>query len=166
MVPIAAAVRPGRPARRRGRRARAGAIRPRSLRRLREGLPEGALWWICATDPASACGIDLPELKSSLPRRLASTHLTFVGRDARFVARRGGRELEFRTAPEDPVNPELLAPLRVALTRAFDPLRAIEVETINGEPASRSPYLAAFAGFAATREAGAVRLRRRYASGG
>jgi len=139
---------------------------PEALRRLREGLPEGALWWLWAGDPASLCGVDLPELKSLLPARRSTTHLAFVGSELRWVSRRSGRELEFRTAPDDPVNPELLAPLRVALTRAFDPARAIEVETINGEPAARSPYLSAFGAFAATREGGALRLRRRYSTGG
>jgi len=139
---------------------------PAALRRLREGLPETAVWWLCASDPASACGLDLPELKAGLPRRVASNHLAYVGSRLCFVARRSGRELEFRTAPDDPLNAELLAPLRSALTRAHAPARAVEVETINGEPASRSPYLAAFAAFSVTREGAAVRLRRRYSSGG
>ncbi len=139
---------------------------PAALRRLREGLPGTALWWLCATDPASACGIDLPELKSALPRRVATTHLAFVGGALRFVSRRSGRELEFRSAPDDPINAELVAPLRSALVRAFAPLRAVEIETINGEPAAQSPYLAAFARFSVTREGASVRLRRRYAGGG
>ena len=139
---------------------------PEAVRRLREELPERAVWWISAVDPASACGLDLAELKAALPRRVASNHLAYVGRELRFLSRRSGRELEFRSAPGDPLNVELVAPLRVALTRAFEPLRAIEVETINGEAAARSPYLDAFAGFASTREGAALRLRRRYSSGG
>jgi ATP-dependent Lhr-like helicase len=139
---------------------------PEALRILRAGLSETALWWLSAADPASPCGIDLPGLKGALPRRLPSTHIVFRGREPLLVSRRSGRELEVRLAPDDPALVDALLPLRSALVRAFDPARAIEIETINGEPAARSPYLVAFADFSVTREGGGgVRLRRRYAGG-
>lgn len=106
-------------------------------------------------DPASPCGLDLPGLKGTLPRRVAGSHLVFRGTDLLLVSRASGRELEIAVAPGDPVARELLAPFRNALTRAFDPAKAIDVETINGEPAARSPHLDAFADFSVTREAGA-----------
>ncbi len=135
---------------------------PEAVRRLRAGLAAGALWWVNALDPASPCGLDLPELKGQLPRRVPGSHLVYRGSELLLVSRASGRELEIASAPDDPATGELLAPLRSALTRAFDPVRAIDIETINGEPAGRSPYLAAFADFSVTREGGGVRLRRRY----
>ena len=72
-------------------------------------------------------------------------------------------EFELRVSANDPGLADLVAPYRAALARAVEPLRAVELRTINGEPAATSPYLAAFAGFARTRESGgAVRLRRSY----
>lgn len=136
-----------------------------AVRRLRAGLSDDALWWVNALDPASPCGLDLPELKTGLPRRLPGAHLAYRGAELLLVSRASGRELELATAPDDPVNRVLLAPLRSALTRSFDPLRAIDVATINGEAAGNSPYLAAFADFSVTREGSGVRLRRRYAGG-
>ncbi len=139
---------------------------PAAVRRLQEPTARGAIWWCSALDPASLCGIDLPELKSALPRRTASSHLVYRGSELVLVARRGGRELTFATSPADPGLSELVRPLRVALTRAVAPLAAIEVEAINGEPADQSAYRAAFAGFSTTREMGRLRLRRQYRDGG
>jgi len=139
---------------------------PAAVRRLQEAPAHGVVWWCSALDPASLCGIDLPELKSALPRRTASSHLVYRGSELLLVARRSGRELTFAASPEDAGLDDLLRPLRVALTRAVAPLAAIEVETINGEPADQSPYRAAFAGFSVTRERGRLRLRRHYRDGG
>ena len=139
---------------------------PEAVRRLRAGLATGAIWWVNALDPASPCGLDLPGLKPGLPRRVAGSHLVFRGSEPLLVSRASGRELEIAVAAEDPLVRELLAPLRSALTRAFDPVRAIDVETINGEPAARSPHLRSFTDFSVTREGGGVRLRRRYDRGG
>ena len=65
--------------------------------------------------------------------------------------------------PGDPALPALVEPLRVVLTRGFAAERAIEVETINGEPAERSDYRGAFEAFAVSRESRGLRLRRSYA---
>lgn len=139
---------------------------PDAVRRLRAGLAERAIWWVNGLDPASPCGLGLPGLKGALPRRVAGSHLVYRGADLLLVSRASGREIEIDVAPDDPVAGELTAPFRTALTRAFDPAKAIDVETINGEPAGRSPYLAMFAGFSVTREGSAVRLRRRYGGAG
>jgi len=135
---------------------------PGALRALDAGLPEGAVWWHAATDPASLCGVDLPRLKSWLPRRVAGTFLVWHGERLALVIRRMGRELEFAVDPGSAVVPALLRPLEILLTRAFDPLRSIEVETINGMPAGESDYLPAFSRFSRARTAKGVRLRRSY----
>ncbi|HLF56727.1 MAG TPA: ATP-dependent helicase, partial [Thermoanaerobaculia bacterium] len=136
---------------------------PALARELAAGLPDGGLWWHAATDPASLCGVDLPELKAALPRRVAGTWLVWRGDELAATIRRGGREIDFALASSDPALSALVEPLRVALTRGFAPERSIEVESIGGEPADRSAYRAAFAGFAATQETWGLRLRRSYA---
>ncbi len=134
------------------------------MRQLRDGLPAAAVWWCSALDPASPCGLDLPGLRGSLPRRSASTRLVYRGSRLSAVLARGGREIQFSVAADDPLLPALVEPLRSALTRAVDPERSIDVETINDQPAGTSPYFGAFAAFECTRDGGLLRLRRRYAS--
>ncbi len=137
---------------------------PKALRQLRDGLPAAAVWWCSALDPASPCGLDLPGLQGTLPRRSASTRLVYRGSRLSAVLARGGREIQFAIPPDDPLLPELLEPLRSALTRAVAPERSIDVERINDQSAATSPYFAAFAAFERTRDGGLLRLRRRYAS--
>ena len=136
---------------------------PGALRRLRDGLPGGAVWWCSALDPVSPCGLELPGLQGTLPRRAAATRLAYRGSRLAAVFARGGREIRFALPPDDPGLPELLAPLRAALTRAVAPERSLDVEQINGEAAGSSPYFGAFAAFDRTRDGGLLRLRRRYA---
>ncbi|MEO7795571.1 MAG: DEAD/DEAH box helicase [Thermoanaerobaculia bacterium] len=137
---------------------------PGALRRLRDGLPGAAIWWCSAADPASPCGLEIVGLQGTLPRRMASTRLVYRGSKLCANFARGGREIQFALPPEDPSLPELLAPLKNALTRAFAAERVIDVERINDAPAGSSPYLGAFAVFDSTRDGGLLRLRRRYAS--
>ncbi len=137
---------------------------PAAVRQLQESPVEGAVWWCVASDPVSLCGVELPELKSSLPRRVPSHHLVYRGARLALVSRRGGRELDFRVPPTDPGLAELLRPLEVALTRAVAPVSEVEVERVNGEAADRSPFREAFARFSVTREMGRLRLRRSYRS--
>jgi ATP-dependent Lhr-like helicase len=137
---------------------------PALARDLTAGLPDGGIWWHAATDPASLCGVDLPELKAVLPRRVAGTWLVWRGAEIVATFRRSGREVEFALPADDPALAALVEPLRVALTRGFEPERSIEIETIGGEPAESSAHRRAFASFATTREARGLRLRRSYAS--
>ena len=103
--------------------------------------------------------------KGALPRRSASTRLVYRGSRLSAVLARGGREIQFsRRRRTIRGLAQLLEPLRSALTRAVDPERSIDVETINDQPAGTSPYFAAFAAFECTRDGGLLRLRRRYAS--
>ena len=136
---------------------------PSALARLREGEAGDALWWQSAADPSSLAGLDLAELKAALPRRLPTTHVVWRGARVAAVLRRSGRELEFRVPADDPELGSLVEPLRVALTRAFDPERSLEVESINGAAADGSAWRGALDAFAVTREGGGVlRLRRRW----
>ncbi len=137
---------------------------PSAVRRLRDGLPSAAVWWCSALDPASPCGLDLPGFSGTLPRRSASTRIAYRGSRLSAVFARGGREIRFMLPADHPDLARLIEPLRSALTRAVDPERSIDIETVNGEPAAESPYFGAFAAFDRVRDGGLLRLRRSYAS--
>ncbi len=134
-----------------------------ALRRLRDGLPEDRIWWTSAADPASPCGLGLGGLEAPLPRRAATSHLVFHGRRLVVVSERRGRRLTIRVAADHPQLPEYLGFLKVMLTRAVRPMRAIVVETVNGEAAAASAFRVLFEKlFHTVKDAGAVRLMRRY----
>ena len=134
-----------------------------ALARLREGMPGDPVWWVNALDPASPCGLGLDRWKGEIPARVPSNHLVFHGARRVVVSKRHGAELEVAVGPDHPRLGDYLEFLKVLLTRRFDPVKAIDVETINGEPAVGSPYATALVErFAATRELQSLRLRRRY----
>jgi ATP-dependent helicase Lhr and Lhr-like helicase len=131
-----------------------------ALRRLQQGLPEDRVVWMSAVDPASPCGLGLLD---GLPRRVASNHLVFHGRELVLVSQRHGQRLDFRVGPEHPRMADYLIVLRVLLTRPSKPRSSISVEEINGEPAPGSPYAAVLRErFAATRDRGTLILTKRY----
>ncbi len=116
---------------------------PAAFRVFREGLPKDAVWWVSAVDPASACGLAVEGLRGVLPKRVEGTHLVFRGAELVLVSQRKGRALTIQAPPDDPRLWEYFDVLRHLLTRDFDPERRVVIETINGEPAPDSPYLAA-----------------------
>jgi ATP-dependent Lhr-like helicase len=136
---------------------------PAAVRRLRRELPLDAVWWVSALDPASPCGLALPELRGVFPRRIAGTHVVFQGSQLVMSSEARGRRLRFEVGPDHPRLVDYLEPLRVQLTRSFAPVRSIEVQEINGEPAVESPFAAALAArFQVTSTASGLRLWRRY----
>jgi ATP-dependent Lhr-like helicase len=116
-------------------------ISHRAFRMLQRDLPEEAVYWINAADPASACGLPIDGIRGNLPRRLDSTHLVFRGKELVFVSRKNGSSLRFLVSPDDPAIHEYLGILKHLLARNFQPKRRITIETINGKPAAGSPYL-------------------------
>jgi ATP-dependent Lhr-like helicase len=135
---------------------------PRAVERLRDGIVSDAPWWCPAIDAASPCGIDLESERGRWPRRVATTRLVFRGARLVAVLRRGGAEIEIREGGGAAGG--VVEPLAQALTRAIRPERAVDVETINGEPAAASAFAALFDAFDRTRGGdGSLRLRRRYA---
>jgi ATP-dependent Lhr-like helicase len=94
-----------------------------------------------ATDPASLCGIQLDSIRGSLPARVTSTHLVYRGTRLVLIYRRNGKELTFNVPPDDPRLPEYMVILRHLLTRQFQPVKRIAIETINGEKAPQSKYV-------------------------
>ena len=116
-------------------------ISHQAFRNLQHKLPEDAVYWMNATDPASLCGIQLDSIRGSLPPRVSGTHLVYRGTKLVFISRRNGRELTFNVPPDDPRLPEYMGVLRHLLTRQFQPVKRIAIETINDEKAPQSPYV-------------------------
>ena len=111
-----------------------------AFRMLQRKFPEDSVYWICATDPASVCGIRLDALKGKLPRRVPGTHLVYHGSRLVMESRRSAKTLIFHVPETDPHLQSYLGLLHHLLTRRFQPMRRIVIEIINGEDASRSPY--------------------------
>ncbi|MCZ6868842.1 MAG: DEAD/DEAH box helicase [Gammaproteobacteria bacterium] len=95
--------------------------------------------WMNAQDPASVAGLGLS--LPDLPRRAAGNHLVYRGDELVLISESRGRELTIRLAPGDPDLQVCFAPLEHLLTRRRPSLTRIELEHINGEPASTSEYL-------------------------
>ncbi|UCG00048.1 MAG: DEAD/DEAH box helicase [Spirochaetaceae bacterium] len=117
-------------------------ISQRAFRVLQRGLPEEVIYWICAADPASPCGLGLPI--AGLPARLASTHLVFHGSRLGVVSKRRGAELELQVSPEHPSLPRYLRLFDDLLSRDSGSRKSIRVEQINGSPSRESPYKRVF----------------------
>ncbi len=111
-----------------------------AFRMLQRKFPEETVYWICATDPASVCGIRLDALKGKLPRRVPGTHLVYHGSKLVMESRRSAKTLIFHLPENAPHLQTYLGLLHHLLTRRFQPMRRIVIETINGEDASLSPY--------------------------
>lgn len=119
-------------------------IAPRAFRILQRKLPERAIYFIDALDPASLCGIQLAAMKGILPKRLPGTHCVYRGTKIVMISERNGSALTFNVEHDDQDLPQILSPLRLMLTRQFQPLHRITVETINGEEAAGTPFMDAF----------------------
>ena len=103
--------------------------------------PGSEVYWLNAQDPASLCGIALKPLKDRLPRRQAGTHLVYSGDRLVLVLRRHGGALTFHVPASDKNIQSYLGVLRHLMSRQFQPRQQITVETINAEPAARSPFV-------------------------
>jgi ATP-dependent Lhr-like helicase len=82
-------------------------------------------------------------MRRMLPARVVSTHLVYRGNQLKVVSKRNGKDLTFHVLPDDPYLPEYMILFRHLLTRQFQPVRRIAIETINGEKAPQSPYVPA-----------------------
>jgi ATP-dependent Lhr-like helicase len=129
-------------------------ISPEAFRTLQEPLPQDAVYWINATDPAALCGLG-PAQVQGLPPRVPSTYLVYHGSRLVMIAKRMGKGLDIFAAPDDARLAEYFALFKDLLIREFHPLQRIVVETINGAPALSSPYAAALKkfGFRSSRNA-------------
>jgi ATP-dependent Lhr-like helicase len=108
--------------------------------RLQNYTPNNKVFWINAQDPASLCGVDLPELKNHLPRRLATTFLVYQGSRLILVVKRNGKELEFKVEPDFSHLKECLQLFKDLLGRDFNPLKNIVIKKVNNENVLESPF--------------------------
>jgi ATP-dependent Lhr-like helicase len=118
-------------------------ISQKAFRRLQQKLPEKRIFWINAADPVSLCGLQIDNLRGMLPPRVSSTHLVYRGKDLKVISKRSGRDLSFLVAHDDPDLPDYFISLKHLLTRKFQPMRRIAIETINDGRATESPYIPA-----------------------
>ncbi|MBN2551509.1 MAG: hypothetical protein JXB06_02015 [Spirochaetales bacterium] len=131
-----------------------------SFRRLKEGLPEDEVYWVCAADPASACGLGLTD--AGLTARLLSNHLVYHGSRLVMVSTRRGREVEIRVSPGDDSLHRCLGLFADLAGREAAPRRSIRVERINGLAARESPYRGLFLERGFTEEYKGLILRAGY----
>ena len=122
-------------------------ITPETLRTLQKGLDEDRIFWLNACDPASLCGIGTESLHKGLPPRLPSTYLVYHGTKLAVIFKKNGKELAFFVPADHPLLPRYLEVCKVLLTRQFNPLKIIAVDSINGLPPIRSEYLRALKAF-------------------
>lgn len=130
------------------------------FRRLKRGLPEDAVYWMNAADPASACGLPVKALKKILPPRRPTTHVVFTGARPVVVSRKKGKELEIQIKPDHPLLEKCLTVFREMLTRNFNPARVVTVKTINGIPAAASGYEKVFMNAGFSKDFNDLELRR------
>ncbi len=103
-----------------------------AFRMLQRKFPQEPVYWLCATDPASACGIRLDALKGKLPRRVPGTHLVYHGGKLVMESRRNAKALIFHVPETDPHLQSYLGLLHHLLTRRVQPMRRIAIETSVG----------------------------------
>jgi ATP-dependent Lhr-like helicase len=115
-------------------------IAHRAFRLLQRQLPEDAVYWVGAADPASVCGLQLDDLRGEMPRRVPSTHLVYHGSRLVLISSRNGKSLSFRVAADDPDIQRYFGLLHHLLSRPFQAVRQLGVETINDDRAAGSPY--------------------------
>jgi ATP-dependent Lhr-like helicase len=132
----------------------------RGFRLLREGLPDSAVFWISAADPASVSGLGLPI--DGLPPRLATSHLVYHGSRLVLVSKKGGKDLELRIVADHPSLQRYLGLFADHLTREAAPRTSIRVERINELPARASPYKQAFLDYGFVEEYKGLVLRAGY----
>jgi ATP-dependent Lhr-like helicase len=133
-----------------------------ALRMLRQEFPHDAVYWLNAADPASPCGLGLAALTGTLPRRVPTTYIVYHGVRQVLTVLRSGRALEIHVPPDQILLPDYYGVLNELVTREFNPLPAVKVETVNGKPAVRSAYKESLLEFGLREDYRTLVLRKRY----
>lgn len=115
-------------------------ISSEAFRLLREGLDEERMFWMNAKDPASLCGIGLESLKGLMPHRTAFNHIVCLGTRIIMELCKSGRDLRIHIPPDHPRLEEAFTVYRDIMTRGFNPVNPVYIDTINSAPASGSDY--------------------------
>ena len=109
---------------------------PQAVRQLERLSKPQATFWISALDPVSPCGLGLRI--EGLPQRRLGNHLGYFEGELAVVSESFARRLTIRLDVDDPGLDALLP----NLARMCAARKRLATETINGEPAKLSPYLA------------------------
>jgi ATP-dependent Lhr-like helicase len=133
-----------------------------AFRMLQDPLPQDAVFWINAADPASLCGIAPGSGQQGLPPRIPSTHLVYHGSGLVMVSKRLGKSLVFLAGPEDTHLADYFSLFKDLLGREFNQMQKISVETVNNKPALRSPYAEALKQFGFRSARNALELWKEY----
>jgi ATP-dependent helicase Lhr and Lhr-like helicase len=115
----------------------------RAFQTLQSRLPENKTYWVNAVDPASICGVQIETIKGSLPKRIAGNHVVYHGSKPVVISERNGRVLTIKVPPDDENLPGYFSFMRNLLSRQFQPLHRITIDTMNGERAADSTYVTA-----------------------
>ena len=117
---------------------------PQAVRHLERLDKAEAAFWISALDPASPCGLGVGI--EGLPQRRVGNHLGYFEGELAVVSETFARRLTIRLDVDDPGLDALLP----NLARICSARKRLATETINGEPARSSPYLATLSRHLAT----------------
>jgi ATP-dependent helicase Lhr and Lhr-like helicase len=101
------------------------------------------LVWINALDPAASSLYAPSERQTALPSRLPANRLCVERGKVLAVSTRSYRELSLTLEPGDARLPEVFGLFAAARSRDASPERRIVLESVNGESASRSPFVPA-----------------------
>lgn len=113
-------------------------IAPRAFSALQNNLPAPSCFWMAAADPISPCGLglDWPQL----PQRRLGNYLAFMNSELALVVENYGKDLTYQLDWDN----QHLHQVNAVLTHLVQHRRMrLEIQTINGEPARHSAYLAA-----------------------
>ncbi len=111
-----------------------------ALRALRRPLPMDAMYFMNATDPASLCGLPIPGIKHTLPRRVPGNFLVFHGSSLVAVVQDGGSVIRFQLPPGHASLAAVMELYRCLLARKSHRSGQTLLKTVNDEPATKSPY--------------------------
>jgi len=118
-------------------------VTPRALGHFQQTLPE-RVFWICAADPISPCGLGLPHASlPDLPRRIPGNHLVYRGAELVLRSENHAQRLHIDLDPANADLPTAFGVLHHLLERDVQPRSKLRVESINGDDPNRSAYLPA-----------------------
>jgi ATP-dependent Lhr-like helicase len=109
---------------------------------LDESSDSGPLW-INALDPAANALYAFALRTKALPQRVSANRICVDAGEIVAVSARSFRELTLAVGPEDPRLPSILSLFPSARGRNARAETRIVVDSVNGSPASRSPFAAA-----------------------
>ncbi|MDA0978709.1 MAG: ATP-dependent helicase, partial [Proteobacteria bacterium] len=115
---------------------------PASLR-VFQANRDDQVFFINATDPVSPSGLGLGIHGDRLPRRIATNYLVYQGARLVMTVARRGRDLQIELEPGDEKLAACFEVLHHLCYRAIDPVRQLQIDTINGRDAISSPYRSA-----------------------